>query len=164
MKRRTKLFATGRREQRFADAPSDPYAIAGKLPGNAACSRCGAVYREGRWQWQTPGDNPEPVLCMACRRIQDGIPAGYLSIDDVRTEEQRDEMVRLIRHHETRARLEHPMQRVMAIEQTPERVVVTTTDVHLARDLAKAVQAAFGERMRLAYSKGEQLLRAYRRS
>jgi hypothetical protein len=162
MKTRTRPFSPGRYEQHFADARSDPYALDAKLAEPAACSRCGASYHDGHWQWQPAAAGAKAVLCPACRRIEDGIPAGYLTIDDVPAGDRRDELLRLIEHHEARARNEHPLERVIAIEQTPERVVVTTTDIHLARGLATAVKAALGGSMRLRYSKGEKLLRAHR--
>jgi nucleotide-binding universal stress UspA family protein len=83
MKTRTRPFSPGRYEQHFADARSDPYALDAKLAEPAACSRCGASYHDGHWQWQAAADGAKAVLSPSCRRIEDRIPSGYLTIDDV---------------------------------------------------------------------------------
>lgn len=53
------------------------------------------------------------------------------------------------------------MQRIMAIEDDSGKMIVTTTDIHLARDLGEALKAAFHGSLELKYSKEDNLLRAY---
>ena len=51
-------------------------------------------------------------------------------------------------------------QRIMAIEDSDEGVLVTTTDVHLARSIAERVHDSCKGSLALHYSKDENLLRA----
>jgi hypothetical protein len=88
------------------------------------------------------------------------MPAGYLYIEG-HAALRREEMLGLLTHHEMRARGEHPLQRIITIKDEGHRMVVTTTDVHLARDLAMALKGAFHGECKFKYSRGDQLLRAY---
>jgi hypothetical protein len=47
----------------------------------------------------------------------------------------------------------------MAVQPTPDGILVTTTDVHLARGIAHAVHRAFKGELAMRYSKAENLLR-----
>ena len=53
------------------------------------------------------------------------------------------------------------MERIMAIDENAGKTLVTTTDIHLARDLGTALKAAFQGTLELKYSKEENLVRAY---
>jgi hypothetical protein len=66
----------------------------------------------------------------------------------------------LIRHHETKEKAEHPLQRIMAIVDSADGIVVTTTDTHLARDIAQALHHAYKGELEFHYNKEENLLRA----
>ena len=66
----------------------------------------------------------------------------------------------MVKAREERARAEHPLQRIMAVQPTPDGLLVTTTDIHLARGIARAVHGAFKGELALRYSKAENLLRA----
>jgi hypothetical protein len=48
----------------------------------------------------------------------------------------------------------------MAIEDTDDGVLVTTTDTHLARNIAEALQSAYKGELDFHYNKEENLLRA----
>ena len=66
----------------------------------------------------------------------------------------------MIRHHEAREKAQHPLQRIMAIEEDAEGVTATTTDVHLARDIALALERAYKGELLFHYNKEDNLLRA----
>jgi hypothetical protein len=72
----------------------------------------------------------------------------------------RDEILQLVRNREATEKAQHPLERVMAIEDTAEGVLVTTTDTHLARNIAEAVQAAYKGELDFHYNREENLLRA----
>jgi hypothetical protein len=40
-----------RRDRLIREPEHDPYKSRRKLPEPTACPECGAVFREGRWQW-----------------------------------------------------------------------------------------------------------------
>jgi hypothetical protein len=48
----------------------------------------------------------------------------------------------------------------MTIEDAEDGVLVTTTDTHLARSIAEAVQAAYKGELDFRYNKEDNLLRA----
>lgn len=128
----------------------DAYRTDEKL-GNSVCRRCGAAYLHGRWQHAMPAADAKEVTCPACRRIEDGFPAGYVSLHGERVSAERDALVRIARNVEAREQSEHPLQRLMAIGDDAEGLEITTTDVHLARAIGEAVQHAHGGRLTVRY-------------
>jgi hypothetical protein len=67
--------------------------------------------------------------------------------------------MRLIRNEETREAQRHPLQRIMTIENAKSTVMVTTTDVHLARRIGDALHAAFHGDLVIKYSPDEYRVR-----
>lgn len=161
MNNRTKPFKPGGHEAVYPGLESDPYRVRNKLSEPSVCPTCGAVYHEGRWQWLARPEHAKEVACSACRRTAERLPAGYVYIDGTFAAQHRVELLELIDHRAARARAEHPMQRVMSVETEGETTVVTTTDLHLARDLGSALKSAFQGALELKYSQDENLVRAY---
>ena len=122
----------------------DPYKARGKLPELTLCPQCGAVLHRGHWQWadEVPKD-AHKELCPACHRINDKFPAGELTLGGHFLELHRAEIIRLARNIESKEQAEHPLQRIMAIEEHPDRVLITTTDVHLPRRIGHAIVDAY---------------------
>ena len=123
------------------------------------CGSCGAVYHEGRWQWMTPAADALQTRCAACRRIEENLPAGYVSIEGPFSQSHRDELVNLVRHLERREKAEHPLKRIMAIEEDGGKLLITTTDIHLARAIGEALHDAYKGELDFHYNKEEYLLR-----
>ncbi|WP_042303604.1 BCAM0308 family protein [Paraburkholderia kururiensis] len=161
MKPQTRPFKAGSQEKLFPERGHDAYKLQHKLREPTVCPTCGAVYQEGRWQWGPRPSDADEVVCSACHRIADREPAGFVYIEGEFATQHRDELVHLLRHHEEHARAEHAMERIIAIEDESGKAIVTTTGVHLARDLGSALKAAFQGTLELKYSKDENLLRAY---
>lgn len=114
-----------------------------KLADGTACPECGAVYRDARWQWSARERNAPQQTCPACRRIHDRFPAGIVTLRGPLDQARKDDIVRLARHQEEAEKSEHPLNRIMSIEDNPEGIVITTTDIHLPRRIAEAVKRAF---------------------
>ena len=149
-----------RREQPLERLGHDSYKSKAKLRDPTRCPGCGAVYLKGRWSW---GDAPEGAHeqpCPACQRIHDRFPAGYVTLGGEFFLEHRDEILHLVKHCEEKEKAAHPVQRIMASEERDEGVLVTTTDVHLARRIAEQVHDSYKGSLALHYSKDENLLRA----
>ena len=122
----------------------DPYKWSAKASEPAACPQCGAVYQHGRWQWTERPDGAEELLCQACHRINDRYPAGVVTLTGSFIAAHKQEMIRLVHNQEAAERPEHPLNRVMAIEDdAPDRLVVSTTDIHLPRRIGEAVTRAY---------------------
>jgi len=114
---------------------NDPYRRPAKLREPSVCSQCGAVYRKGRWSWgQTPPD-AEQVVCQACHRVNDRFPAGVVTLTGayLQDAQHRSELLNLIRHQEKTESAEHPHNRIIELQDAPEGISVTTTDIHLPR-------------------------------
>ena len=157
----TRPFKPGEQREVFPGLENDPYLLRRKHSEPTVCSHCGAVYRDGRWQWLPRPDDAEEAICTACHRIADRVPAGYVYIDGPFAQEHRAELLQLIDRHAQRARAAHPMQRVMSIDAEDRKIVVTTTDVHLARGIGSALKSAFQGELELDYPSDEKLVRVY---
>ena len=92
-------------------------------------------------------------LCQACRRSKDNYPAGVLSLKGEKVTQHKTEMLNLVHHLEAKERTEHPMHRIMRIEEHPNRLVISTTDVHLPRRLAQAIHHAYKGTLDRKYDK-----------
>jgi hypothetical protein len=149
-----------RREQRLTPARDDCYRSLEKDSEPAACPRCHATYLKGRWTWSPAPEGAMRHTCPACQRIEDNFPAGYVILKGAFFAEHRDEILNVVTARAERARAEHPLQRIIGVENLIKGVQVTTTDGHLARGIAVAVHDAFKGNLDLDFSKDENLVRA----
>ena len=153
-------FRMLKREQLLQELVHDSYKSNRKLPEPACCPECGAVFHKGRWTWGTAPAGAHEQKCPACHRIHDKFPAGHVTLKGDFLREHRDQILHLVRNHEAKEKAEHPLERIMAIEDTADGVLVTTTDTHLARDIAEALYHAYKGELEFHYNKEENLLRA----
>ncbi len=121
----------------------DPYRQTRKLSEPSYCGQCGAVYRAGRWKWGPQPEGAQEVLCQACHRINDKYPAGVVTLTGSSALTHSEEITRLVRHQEESEKQEHPLNRIINIEQTAEGLAINTTDIHLPARIGKAIQRAF---------------------
>jgi hypothetical protein len=151
-------FRPGRHLEMFDDG-NDPYAQREKLSEPAVCSDCGAVYHQGRWQWLLAPPGALPVRCAACRRILEKMPAGYVAIGGAFARDHREELLQLVRNLEAKEKAEHPLQRIMAIDEHDDGLMISTTDIHLARGIGEALQHAYKGTLDYHFVPDEYLLR-----
>jgi NMD protein affecting ribosome stability and mRNA decay len=138
----------------------DPYHSKKKLAEPTVCPECGAIYRAGRWQWGKAPADAHQDLCPACQRIKEHCPAGFLTLSGEFLGQHRDEILQLLHHVEAREKAEHPLKRlIMLQDETNGDIVVTSTDPHLARALGEAIHDAYKGDLKFDYQKGEYLLR-----
>jgi NMD protein affecting ribosome stability and mRNA decay len=131
---------SGRAQQ---DHIPDPYQHQKKLHEGVVCPRCGAVYHQGSWRWAATAKGAAEELCAACRRIKDKFPAGVVTLRGDFARAHKEEMIQLARHQEEAEKNEHPLNRIINIEEDTHGVVINTTDIHLPRRIGAAVQRAF---------------------
>lgn len=138
----------------------DKYKAKRKLPEPTLCPGCGAVFKDGCWQWQELSAAHE-ALCPACHRQHDNCPAGFVTLsgDFVVTHEAA--IFGVVLSQEEREKIEHPLRRVMDIEKSQDGFLVTTTDVQLARDIGEALYHAFHGELDWDYNKQEKRLLAH---
>ena len=159
MKREHGGFRGVRREQLLEGMEHDAYKSAVKLPEPSVCRECGAVFRRGRWAWAAAPANAHAVLCPACRRIREHQPAGFVRLGGEFFDAHREEVLKRVRSCEASEKREHPLQRIMALEDDRGGVLVTTTDAHLARRIGDSLHNAYKGELKYRYNKDENLLR-----
>jgi NMD protein affecting ribosome stability and mRNA decay len=117
--------------------------VGGKHREIAACPRCGASYRKGRWTWETAPVGSHELVCPACERIESRYPAGVLHVGGEFARAHRDELLHLIRHVEERERGDHPLKRIMEIADEGSGFTVSATDGKLALAFGRALEKAY---------------------
>lgn len=137
----------------------DTYKSRHKPSEPTACPECGAVFHNGRWQWDAAAEHASQALCPACHRIQDKVPAGFLSLGGEFLAEHKEEIMNLIRHVEQREKAAHPLKRIMEMEPQAEGMLITFTDPHLARGVGEALHDAYKGELDFAYQAEERILR-----
>ena len=149
----------GRHDRLIQELEHDPYHDRGKLKGAARCPRCGAAYHDGRWTWAEADPKGSEHVCPACQRIEDGVPAAFLTIRGDFAREHAEEIRHLISNYEARERAEHPLKRIMNETREGDATVFTFTDPHLARSIGEALHHAYRGELDYHHEKGEFLLR-----
>lgn len=154
-------FRRKRRDRQIHELVHDSYQARSKPIEPTVCPDCGALFHKGRWQRLPKPAQARRAPCPACHRIRDRFPAGYVVLDGGFLSEHRDEVLHLLRHVERRKNAEHPLQRIMNISRENGSTVVTTTDMHLARALGKAVCRAYRGKLEFHYNLEQNLLRVH---
>lgn len=154
MPQKSETAAATRKDRLIREHVHDPYQAPSKLPQPAICPVCGATYSEGRWQWM----NSQPAgahrhTCQACRRIRDRYPAGIITLSGSFIAGHRNDLLSLVRNNESLEKQEHPLNRIMRIEERPDTIVITTTDIHLPHRIAEALHDAYKGELEIRYDK-----------
>lgn len=138
----------------------DPYKSVRKPKEPAACPQCGAVYHDGRWTWAARPAGAHDEVCQACHRINDRYPAGTVILRGAAARARKAELLSLARHQEEAEKAEHPLNRIMGVEETADGIVITTTDIHLPRRIGEAVRRAFHGELKTHFDEGAYSVRA----
>lgn len=136
----------------------DPYQLQHKPDGPACCPQCSAVYGRGRWRWAQRPANAREHLCPACRRINERFPAGTITLHRV-SAGLKDQIIGLVRNEEAAEKSEHPLNRVMAIEQEGGDLVVSTTDIHLPRRIGNSLKDAYRGQLQITFDENSYSVR-----
>ncbi|MBU0621970.1 MAG: ATPase [Gammaproteobacteria bacterium] len=152
-------FKFFRREQLLQETVHDAYQARGKLPEPTLCPDCGAVYHDGHWQWLSKPAHAHESFCPACQRIRERDPAGYVMLSGSFFAAHEQEILQQVRHHEATEKTSHPLQRIMDIENTDNGILITTTDIHLARGIGEALHHAYRGELEFHYNPEQYLLR-----
>jgi NMD protein affecting ribosome stability and mRNA decay len=153
----------GRQDRLIKERIHDPYMTRSKPSEPTVCPECGVVFAGGRWQWmtQTPED-AERSLCPACQRGRDRVPAGYLYLSGDFLAQHRDEILNLVRNKAEGETAQHPMKRLMDIEERVDGgLEITFTDVHLPRGVGDAIRRAYEGELDIQYTDEAGIVRVY---
>ena len=153
-------FQMLRREQLLQELVHDTYKSGHKLPEPTRCPGCGALFHKGRWTWDAAPPGAHEQSCPACHRIHDDFPAGYVALGGAFLAGHRDEILRLVKNCEEKEKAEHPLERIMAIRNAGDGIEVTTTGIHLAREIAERLHHAYQGELAFHYNEEDHLVRA----
>ena len=154
-----------RKRRRFGRAQDDhigdTYKLRRKLSEPTRCPECGAVFQEGRWQWaEIPPTEAHLETCAACHRIKDKYPAGIVTLAGAFVGGHKAEMLRVARNLEKAENAEHPLNRIMAVEEpSDDTLIIKTTDIHLPRRIGEAVHRAFHGELKTHYDEENYFVR-----
>jgi hypothetical protein len=143
------------------DPRHDPYQPAGKYAEPTRCGTCGAVYHRGRWQWIQAPEHSRARPCPACRRVHDRLPAGRLVLSGAYVPLHRAELLQIVRNQAENERLTHPLNRVIDIDERPDGVEISTTDIHLPRRIGEALKHAHDGELRIEFGKDAYEIRVH---
>lgn len=149
----------GRKDRLIKERRHDVYRNRAKWSDGTCCRECGAVFSGGRWCWGKSAAEGKQVICPACRRILENVPAGEVDLAGDFFEMHHDEIMNLVHNVEATEKEHHPMERIMGIDDTHERATVTTTGLHLARGIGAAIAKAYKGDMSLEYLDSEAYIK-----
>ncbi len=139
----------------------DSYRPLRKFPEPTLCTKCKAVFVDGRWTWSEPPKEANETICPACRRILDKYPAGYVEIRGSFFVQHRDEILGLINNVEAQEKNEHPLERIMNIKEEKSGLMITTTGVHVARRIGEALSRSYKGDFSFQYGDGEKTIQVH---
>jgi hypothetical protein len=111
------------------------------------------------WQWGTAPEQAHRQSCPACLRIEDDYPAGFVTLGGGFLDDHRDDILNLARNEEARGNKKHALERIMRIDTQDAALLITTTDIHLARRIGEAVHHAYAGELEYHYEEDEYRLR-----
>ena len=97
--------------------------------------------------------------CPACRKIADGFPSGVVTLRGSFLRTHRDEILKIVRNEERRARETNPLERIMAIREGDESVEILTTDEKLAQRVGREIRKAYQGTVSFKWSEDANLVR-----
>lgn len=158
---RVRWHRQARRDRLLREREHDTYMMRGKPPEPTVCAECKAVYHEGRWQWAARPAGAHERLCPACQRMRDRYPGGYLTLSGPFLRKHRDEILHVARNAEAREKAQHPLRRIMTVEENDDAILITTTTMDMARTLGDAVYHAYKGELDYQYTDEANILRVH---
>jgi len=152
----------GRRDRLVKQKRHDTYRMDGKWTDPTICTECGCVYSNGRWTWsESEPENANKTICPACRRIRDDFPAGYIELKGDFLISHHEEITNLINNEEKLEKGEYPLERIMVVQENNGKTLITTTGVHIALRIGKALNRAYQGELSFNYGDGEKSIRVF---
>ncbi|MDD5303109.1 MAG: BCAM0308 family protein [Elusimicrobia bacterium] len=158
---RANIAVHARSSREINEKVADPYMRVSKIPQPAVCGGCGAVFLKGRWQWAPHAPKGAArETCQACRRVQDDFPAGIMTLRGAFVRSHLQEVLAIARNQEQAENKDHPLHRIMGVEEKRNRVVIKTTDIHLPGRIGRALLRSHKGELDVKYDEGAYFVRA----
>jgi NMD protein affecting ribosome stability and mRNA decay len=104
--------------------------------------------------WERVPENAARRVCPACSRIHERRPAAALILSGSFVETHRQAILNAARRVEAGAREQDPLQRIMDVEDRDAALLITTTEIQLARDIGEVLREAYGGETDYDYREG----------
>ena len=101
------------------------------------------------------------ALCPACKRIRDKLPAGEITLEGSFVHAHQVELVHLVRNEAEHEGKEHPLNRIMQLDEGTDQVLVLTTDIHLPQRIGEALKRAYDGELEMHYGHDEYTVRVH---
>jgi len=131
--------------------------------GIIQCTGCGAFYHRGRWSLTaprgfSPSAPPHVAFCPACQKIKAHSVSGEVHMRGV-AEQDRGEILRLLRNEAAQAREKNPLERIMRLAASGDDWTVETTTEKLAQRLGRSLRKARGGKVNYTWSHNNKFVR-----
>ena len=146
-------------DRQIHEVTHDPYKARFRPKEPAVCPTCGVVYQNGSYHWIARPAGAHEHVCPACQRAADRFPAGYVTLAGTFLAEHHKEILQLVHNEETRARNEHPLERIIEIVEDDGKTLITTTDLHLPRRIGDAIHKAYQGTLDTQYARDQYQVR-----
>jgi NMD protein affecting ribosome stability and mRNA decay len=153
--------AVRRKDRLIRDSRKDVYIDQITLKEPAVCSKCNAVYSNGRWTWKASLQAAAKTTCPACRRISDNYPAGYVELKGKFYMLHSTDILNLVKNIERLEKTERPLERIISITESNNKTVITTTGIHIARRIGEALKRSYQGNFNFQYAEGEKSIRVF---
>ncbi len=147
------------------DRTSDPYIPTKSAESVAVCPFCHIICRKRRWY----SDERESAAlirsgaplrrCPACRKIVDRFPCGVVTLRGRFLRFHREDILKIARNEELRARGTNPLERIMEIRDGDDCVEVLTTEAKLAQRIGREIRKACHGNVSYKWSEDADILR-----
>lgn len=129
---------------------NDPYTPRFAPEETAVCTECHALYERRHWFCDEEAyfhasmqADTHKVLCPACHKIRDGYVGGRVTLHaSAFLSAHKDEILRIIQNEEARVKRDNPLERIIAITESDEGMIVTTTNEKLAQHIGRTLKSA----------------------
>ncbi|NWF89296.1 MAG: ATPase [Ignavibacteriaceae bacterium] len=150
-----------RKDRLLKDQRKDAYLDQFSTRESSVCAKCNAVYTNGRWTWKTSEQTTTRTTCPACRRISDNYPAGYIEIKGNFFVQHSNDILNLVNNVERQEKSDRPLERIIAIQESKSKTVITTTGIHIARRIGEALSRSYQGTFDFQYADGEKSIRVF---
>ena len=132
----------------------------------AVCDKCHMIYQNKRWYLDDKeasnlltDSRVHRGTCPICRRMEDNVPAGSVTLSGDYFRQHEEEILDLIKNTEVKSRVKNPFGRIMEISQEGNVLNVSTTEDKLAQKLGREVYKAHKGELHYKWSHDQEMVR-----